>query len=306
MARKPRLFAPGVLYHVIVRGNQRQKTFLKHSDYEVYVEKLSQYRGKCGVTIYAYCLMPNHVHLLLECSRTPLAKFMQGLQQSYTQYYNRAYKKVGHLFQGRYKAILCQKDAYLLELVRYIHLNPVRSKLVPSAEKYPYSGERAYRNGKASAIVDPGPVLKMIGGKSGYRNFVQDGVGEGHREDYYEVEDQRFLGKGEFGEGLRREYEEEAPPKKKRSMAAVVAEMARALKVSPEVLRVRNRGRVVSRQRTTVAYVLVRRGGYSVKEAAEYFGRDATTISSLVGRYEHKVQNQPDLGREVERLAQFV
>ena len=306
MARKPRLFAPGVLYHVIVRGNQRQKTFLKHSDYEVYLEKLALYRRKCDITIYAYCLMPNHVHLLLECSRTPLAKFMQGLQQTYTQYYNRTYHKVGHLFQGRYKAILCQKDAYLLELVRYIHLNPVRSKLVWSCEKYPYSSERAYRAGKSSAIVDPGPVLKRMGGKPGYRRFVQEGLGEGHREEYYEVEDQRFLGRGEFGERLRREFEEEERPNKKRSMAGVVTEMAQALRVSPAVLRVRNRARVVSRQRTMVAYVLVRRGGFSVKEVAEYFGRDSTTISSLVSRYEQKMQNQPELSRDVERLTQFV
>jgi len=306
MARKPRLFAPGVLYHVIVRGNQRQKTFLKHSDYEVYLEKLALYRRKCDITIYAYCLMPNHVHLLLECSRTPLAKFMQGLQQTYTQYYNRTYHKVGHLFQGRYKAILCQKDAYLLELVRYIHLYPVRSKLVWSCEKYPYSSERAYRAGKSSAIVDPGPVLKRMGGKPGYQRFVQEGLGEGHREEYYEVEDQRFLGRGEFGERLRREFEEEERPNKKRSMAGVVTEMAQALRVSPAVLRVRNRARVVSRQRTMVAYVLVRRGGFSVKEVAEYFGRDSTTISSLVSRYEQKMQNQPELSRDVERLTQFV
>ena len=240
------------------------------------------------------------------CSGTPLAKFMQGLQQTYTQYYNRTYNKVGHLFQGRYKAILCQKDAYLLELVRYSHLNPVRSKLVRSAEKYPYSTERAYRAGKPSAMVDPGPVLKMIGGKAGYRKFVQDGLGQGHREEYYEVEDQRFLGKGEFGEGLRREFETEQRPKKKRSLAGVVTEMARVLKVSPEVLRVRNRARVVSRQRTVIAYVLVRRGGYSVKEVAQYFGRDATTISSLVSRYEHKLPDRPEYGREVGRLSQIV
>jgi putative transposase len=124
MARKPRLFAPGILYHVIVRGNQRQRTFLSPANYQTYLEKLTQYRRQHEVTIFAYCLMPNHVHLLLECGKTPLGKFMQGLQQSYTQYYNRKYKKVGHLFQGRYKAILCQKDAYLLELIRYIHLNP--------------------------------------------------------------------------------------------------------------------------------------------------------------------------------------
>ena len=124
MARKPRLYSSGVLYHVIVRGNQRQRTFRCPADYQTDLEKLTHYRRQHEVTIYAYCLMPNHVHLLLEYGKTPLGKFIQGLQQSYTQYYNRKYKKVGHLFQGRYKAILCQKDAYLLQLIRYIHLNP--------------------------------------------------------------------------------------------------------------------------------------------------------------------------------------
>ena len=117
MARRPRVFAPGLLYHVIVRGNQRQKTFFAEKDYRSYLERLARYREKYNMTIYAYCLMPNHVHLLLESSVEPLAKFMQGLQQSYTQYFNLKHNKVGHLFQGRYKAIVCQKDEYLMELV---------------------------------------------------------------------------------------------------------------------------------------------------------------------------------------------
>ncbi len=125
MARRPRLFAPGLLYHVMVRGNQRQKTFLKEQDYQVYLERVAKYRKRCDAVLYAYCLMPNHVHLLLETSREPLAKFMQGLQQSYTQYFNRTHHKVGHLFQGRYKALVCEKERYLLALIRYIHLNPV-------------------------------------------------------------------------------------------------------------------------------------------------------------------------------------
>lgn len=306
MARKPRLFAPGVLYHVIVRGNQRQKTFAKERDYQVYLEKLAHYRHRYGVTIHAYCLMPNHVHLLLECSVSPLSRFMQGLQQSYTQYYNRTYKKVGHLFQGRYKAILCQKDAYLLELVRYIHLNPVRSKLAAAGKPYPYSAEQAYGSGKPDAIVDPRPVLKMIGGSRAYQRFIREGLGEGHKEEYYEVEDQRFLGKQGFGEGLRRKHDQDDRPKRKRSLAQVVSEMAKALKVKPEVLAMPGRALGVSRLRTTVAYALVRRGGYGVKEVAEHFGRDSTTISSLLSRYEGLMQEQPALGREVERLAQFV
>jgi len=101
MARRPRLFASGLLYHVIVRGNQQRKTFHSDSDYKAYLDRLEEYRVRCRVRIYAYCLMPNHVHLLLETGSVPLAKFMQGLQQSYTQYFNWRYRKVGHLFQGR-------------------------------------------------------------------------------------------------------------------------------------------------------------------------------------------------------------
>jgi REP element-mobilizing transposase RayT len=85
MARRPRFFAPGVLYHVIVRGNHKQKTFFSPQDYEVYSERLTRYRNKFHVSLHAYCLMPNHVHLLLECAEEPLSKFMQGIQQSYTQ-----------------------------------------------------------------------------------------------------------------------------------------------------------------------------------------------------------------------------
>jgi putative transposase len=122
MARRPRLFAAGVLYPVIVRGNQRQKTFTSESDYRAYIERLGRYRKKYGYAIHAYCLMSNHVHLLVESSEQPLAKFMQGLQQSYSQYFNRKHHKSGHLFEGRYKAIICQKDEYLLELIRYISI----------------------------------------------------------------------------------------------------------------------------------------------------------------------------------------
>jgi len=117
MARRPRLFAPGLLYHVIARGNHRQKTFQTEQDYEAYLERLAKYRQKYGFVLYIYCLMPNHIHLLLEVSGEPLSKFMQGLQQSYTQYFDRAHHKVGHLFQGRYQAIVCEKEEYLLALV---------------------------------------------------------------------------------------------------------------------------------------------------------------------------------------------
>ena len=249
--------------------------------------------------------MPNHVHLLLESGKTPLGKFMQGLQQSYTQYYNRRYKKVGHLFQGRYKAILCQKDAYLLELIRYLHLNPVRSKLAKSPQEYRYTSDPAYRTGKATAILDPRAVLKLLGGASGYKRFIQEGRDAGHRDEYYDVADQRFLGDEEFGEELTRNYEDEQP-RKRRGLAIVTKELAEAVKIDIEPLRTPGRGWKLSQLRTLIAYLLVRRGGYSVKDVAGYFGRDATTISSALSRYDSAINEQPELRRQLEKLAQIV
>jgi putative transposase len=136
--RNPRLQYPGALYHVIVRGNQRQKTFLAAKDYGRYLEVLDKCFKQADLCLYAYCLMPNHVHLLVEQSgHQGLSRPMQRLQMTYTSYFNRKYKKWGHLFQGRYKAILVDKDSYLLELVRYIHLNPYRSKLEEKLGVYP-------------------------------------------------------------------------------------------------------------------------------------------------------------------------
>lgn len=306
MARPPRLLASGVLYHVIVRGNHRQKTFLTHRDYEAYIERLARYRHKYRVSLYAFCLMPNHVHLLLEYSREPLSKFMQGLQQSYTQYFNRAHKKVGHLFQGRYKAIVCEKEEYFLTLVRYIHLNPVRSKLVERPEQYKYSGHRLCLAGKPTNVVDPTLVLKLSGGRGAYQRFVLDGLGEGHKEEYYELRDQRFLGPEEFARGFREEGEGQKESVKKRPLGKVVEEMARWLRMTPEVLRGPDRGWKVSRVRTVVAFVLTRRLGVSVNEVAAYLSRDPTTLSSLVSRLSERMQRERAIQEEVERLARIV
>ena len=157
MARRPRVLAPGLLYHVIARGNRRQPTFLTACDYRAYLTRLTPYRKRYGVYLYAYCLMPNHVHLLAQTAEAPLSKFMQGVQQSYTQRFNRVHGESGHLFQGRYKAIVCDRDEYLATLVRYIHLNPVRAGLVDDLDGYPYSGHRAYLTGDGMELVDAGP-----------------------------------------------------------------------------------------------------------------------------------------------------
>jgi len=249
MARRPRVFAPGLLYHVIVRGNQGRKTFQSDEDYTVYLDRLERYRLKCHIRVYAYCLMPNHVHLLVETGSIALAKFMQGLQQSYTQYFNRRHRKVGHVFQGRYKAIICEREKYLWALVRYIHLNPVRARLARRPEAYRYSGHNSYLANRPARIVEGRPILRLFGGKKAYERFVLEGIGEDHNDAYYVVEDQRFLGDEGFGEEISRGSEAKEGPARRKPIEAVFKEIARRVQAAPELLRSQDRRWDISKRR---------------------------------------------------------
>jgi len=203
MARKPRVEFDGAFYHVIVRGNQRQRTFQDDRDRVAYLQRIEHYRQRYGFRLYAYVLMSNHVHLLLETKGVALSKIMQGIQASYTQSYNRRHRKVGHLFQGRYKAILCDRNAYLLELVRYIHLNPGRLREPEDPWRYRWSSHGAYL-GKASPVkLDAQEILSQFGSRldaarRAYQGFMEDGMMQGHEEKYYQTLDQRFLGDERF------------------------------------------------------------------------------------------------------------
>ncbi len=306
MARRPRVFASGLLYHVIVRGNQRQKTFLTENDYQTYLERLARYREKYGMIIHAYCLMPNHVHLLVESSVEPLSKFMQGLQQSYTQYFNLKHNKVGHLFQGRYKAIVCQKDEYLMELVRYIHLNPLRAKMVQNPGQYKYSGHSLYLRDKVTHVLDPTKILRLMGGREAYRRFVLDGIGAGHKDEYYDVKDQRFLGAEGFGEKLEARVGGGSRPVTKRSLANTFKQLAGRLGTDPAVLKSPDRSWTVSKDRALIAYILVRKHGYRVGEVSAYLGRDMGTVSTLIMRFSDRVRSETEIKQKVDKLARIV
>lgn len=139
MARKGRAEVEGGLYHVIARGNNRRRIFNSPADYDKFLSLLAVEKVRLPFFLYAYCLMTNHVHLLIERREDTIGRIMHRVLTGYSQYYNRRYRRSGHLLQGRHKAILCQSDRYLAELVRYIHLNPVRAKMVSAPEQYPYS-----------------------------------------------------------------------------------------------------------------------------------------------------------------------
>jgi REP element-mobilizing transposase RayT len=154
MPRKARIDAPGALHHIIVRGIERRKIFLDDSDRDNFVERLGNIVSETKTPCFAWALIPNHFHLLLRTGLTPIATVMQKLLTGYAVGFNLRHRRHGQLFQNRYKSILCQEDAYLLELVRYIHLNPLRAKIVEGMkelDKYPYSGHGI--NGQAKACL---------------------------------------------------------------------------------------------------------------------------------------------------------
>lgn len=181
MPRPPRIWFPDALYHLMVRGDNREPIFFVEADYRTYLDLLGEAKRRYECRLFAYALMTNHVHLMLQTgSHYSVSKIMQFLNTAYTTSINRRHHRVGHLFQGRYRSVLVDKDAYLLELSRYIHLNPVRAGLVSRSEDYPWSSYRAYLREGPDELIDTREVLAMISpsatARQRYQEFVRDGL----------------------------------------------------------------------------------------------------------------------------------
>lgn len=191
MPRRARLDAPGVLHHVMIRGIERRKIFVSDKDREDFLERLSKILPQGETVCYAWVFIPNHAHFLFRTGLAPLASIMRRLLTGYAVSFNHRHKRYGHLFQNRYKSIVCQEDAYLKELVRYIHLNPVRAGIVRGIKelnKYPYCGHSALMGTKERPWQEVEYVLGVFGATAGeakkaYLNFMEEGIGQGRRED---------------------------------------------------------------------------------------------------------------------------
>lgn len=189
MPRKARIDAPGALHHIIIRGIEKRKIFEDNKDQNQFIKRLGDILAEAETPIYAWALLPNHVHLLLKTGLTPIATIMRRLLTGYAVYFNLRHRRHGHLFQNRYKSILCQEEPYFLELVRYIHLNPLRAKLVEdirALDKYPYCGHSAVVEKVKRDWQHVDYVLGFFGkrksdARKAYRQFVKKGVLRGRR-----------------------------------------------------------------------------------------------------------------------------
>ena len=292
MARKPRVEYEGAFYHVIVRGNQRQRIFEEDQDRETYLARVEYYRERYGFRVYAYVLMSNHVHLLLETGKVSLSKILQGIQFTYTQYYNRRYRTVGHLFQGRYKAILCDRDAYLLELVRYIHLNPARLRTPENPWRYRWSSHQAYLGEKTAVGIETEAVLGQLGKSIGqarraYLVFMNEGKGLGHEERYYQVVDQRFLGDEQFVKKVAEQARQRdiKPSGPEVGFERLIRALAKEHGVEEKVLVEPGRHRRWVKARAQLAYLGREWCGLTAKELGGRLQRDASMVSRLCTVY---------------------
>jgi len=229
MPRKSRIDAPGALHHIIVRGIERRKIFLDDTDRNNFLDRIGGIITETKTGCYAWALIPNHFHLLLITGQVSIATIMRRLLTGHAGFFNKRHRRSGHLFQNRYKSILCQEDTYLLELVRYIHLNPLRARLIKDFDllgKYPYCGHSVLMGKVKNDWQNIEWVLRLFDerirvARRRYHEFVQKGIPMGRRKELtggglirsmggwtvvksmrktkmFEKSDERILGDGDF------------------------------------------------------------------------------------------------------------
>ena len=279
MSRPLRIEFSGAVYHVMNRGAARQRTFVDGPDCQAFLNTLGEAHRRWGIEVFSYCLMSNHYHVCLTTPKGNLSRVMRHVDGLYTQRFNRHHHRDGALFRGRYKAILIDKDQYLSQVVRYIHLNPVGAGRVQQPQDYPWSSHQYYLKPQgAPQWLRSGEVLEQIGPRAAFHEFVLSG-NEESLEKYYAAKRQGpVLGREEFIERVGvpdRKLDREVPRYHRRALQVnpdrVIGRVAGQYRIAPgEVLRgVRGKG---NEARKVAMYLVTRCCDRTLSETARLFG----------------------------------
>jgi len=315
VGRPLRIEYPGSLYHITSRGNEKKDIFLDNNDRIKFLDILEDYHDRHGILIHSYVLMDNHYHLILETPKGNLLKVMHGINSGYTGYFNRRHGRVGHLFQGRYKGILVDKDAYLLELSRYVHLNPMKAKIVDNPELYEWSSYPAYiGKKKEKRWMEYSWVLSKFGkdksaSRRNYRKYIEEALEGKIETPMKDLYAQVILGGEEFRESVRkmlkgRKISDEIIEKKrltdKRAPEEIVKDVAKGFGI--------NEGEVLSGDnkregRKVAIYLIQRYSGLSNSEIGKIFGGiHYSSISKIVMRLKEEMVRNKNLGSLLKRI----
>jgi putative transposase len=327
MPRQARIDAPSALHHIVIRGIERKGIFVNDKDREDFLERLSGLLLETSTACYAWALMTNHVHLLLRTGEVPIASIMRRLLTGYAVRFNRRHRRHGHLFQNRYKSILCQEDQYLMQLVAYIHLNPVRAGIVgdvSALRAYPYTGHSALMGKRIRPWQDTEYILALFGrtlseaGRNLHRHVSEwsakgrsseltggglirsaggwRAVKEAYRDGIRLSSDERILGDSEFVEKTLKQAGEAYDRRTRLRLAGVdlpevIGAVCRDLEVDEKELASRAKRPEVAHARALVSHIATRGLSIPGSEAAHRLNVDR----SAVCRGAQRVGNDPEL-----------
>ena len=280
----------------MLRGNGGAPIFFDDDDRCRLYLLLQEGVERFGHQILAFCLMNNHLHLAVQVDAVPLSKSMQNLAFRYTRWINKRAMRTGHLFQGRYKAILVDADSYLLELVRYIHLNPLRAGLVSDPADYLWTGHRAYLGMETLPWLTSDWVLglfakRLATARKRYAAFVSDGREEGYREEFHGggTRDTRLLGSDRFVDralGGQHQARKDTPP-----LGTIIRQVAKFYGLKEFELVATGHRRDASEARAVIGYIATQLGSEMLTTVAGRFGRDVATFSTALSRLNRKMRS---------------
>jgi len=287
MARKPRIHYEGALYHVICRGNNREYVFKDDGWKSKYLSLIEKYKKRYGFKVYAYVIMDNHVHMLIEVDHVPLSKIMQGIQQVFTQTYNRVHQRTGHIFEQRYKAILCDKDQYLLMLIRYIHQNPVRINHEDGLE-YKWSSYNGYLDETKNVLIDVQFPMSLFDNRMDrFINFMSE-----EEKEVKEISIREFSEEIDEYERMKNQDREEFSME----LEEIVDRVCRYIGIEKDILKVKGRTKNVVKARKLIVFIASRNSRIKHKEIAEVFNQGANNVSmmlsksELINEYENEIE----------------
>ena len=324
MPRQARLDAAGTLHHVIVRGIEKRNIVDDTTDRRNFVSRMGQIATDTDTAIYAWSLMSNHAHILLKSSSFGLSSYMRRLLTGYAIFYNRRHQRHGHLFQNRYKSIICEEDVYFKELVRYIHLNPLRANLVKSLaelDRYHWCGHATVIGKRKYDWQDHNYILKWFGktereAQSQYRKFIQNGINQGRKPELVggglirsmggwsqvksirllgmrESSDERILGSGEFIDYLLKDVAQKVKHQfsgqdRLKKVEQFISNICIQEGINIKELKSGSRRGSISKIRSKLAGNLIEEFGISFAEAARQLGVSTSAISKIISRMENR------------------
>jgi REP element-mobilizing transposase RayT len=306
MPRKPRIHFPGAVYHVMLRGNAGEPIFFEDGDrYRLYLF-LQQATEKFRCRIHGFCFMTNHIHLIMQVADVPLSRIMQSLALRYTKWINYSQNRTGHVFQSRYKAILLDADAYLLELVRYVHLNPVRAGMVTAPEQHPWSGHRTYTGAESLSWLTTDWVLarfsnQAVRARQAYQEFVAKEADGGSKTEFHNGNvEGMILGEDRFAEEALRTADLQRRPDY--SLDNLIGVVCRSYSITADQFRAPGKQRPFSEARALAAWLVQESPHLSLVALGRLVKRDISPLGRAGRRLAKRAGEDETLRKRAEEV----